>query len=178
MFTRDCRVVTLVTDASSTGFGGYSLDDYFWGFWGEDGEWCPHHAKCPLEVVYDDNINIGELWPVVTALHRQCHNWRDCVVECVTDNTQVYHALRTGRGRNHVTMQWLRELFWMCAFFNIHIKSSWIRGSDNILADSLSRLRNPDCVEICEDRIYDFGVCCRPRLAERGVGPCTVPVLG
>ena len=178
MFKRDCKVVTLVTDASSTGFGGYSWDDYFWGFWNKTDEVCPHHAKAPAHVVYNDNINIGELWPVVVALHRSCQQWRDCVVEVVTDNTQVYHALRTGRGKNYVTMEWLRELFWVSAFFNIHIKSSWIRGSDNILADSLSRLKNPDCVDICADRIFDFAICCRPRLIEEGMGPSTSLVLG
>ena len=156
----------------------YSKDDYFWGFWGDTESCCPHQAKAPVEVVYDGNINIGELWPVVCALHRQCRNWRDCVVEIVTDNTQVYHALRTGRGKNHISMQWLRELFWVTAFYNINIRSSWIKGSDNILADSLSRLKNVDCIEICADRIMDFNICCRPRLVAAGVAACPGPVLG
>ena len=178
IFKEDCRVVTIYTDASSTGFGGYSIDDFFWGFWTSEETMCPHQAKPPRQVVYDDNINIGELWPVVTALQRQCQNWKNCIVEIVTDNTQVYHALRTGRGINRVTMEWLRELFWISAFYNIHVRSSWIRGVDNILADSLSRLKNPDCIEVCSDRIIDFAVCCRSGLLKERMGPCEVPLLG
>ena len=30
--------------------------------------------------------------------------WKDVVVEVVTDNTQVYHEIRTGRGSNPTTM--------------------------------------------------------------------------
>ena len=170
MFGKDCRVVVLTTDASSTGFGGYSEDDYYWGFWGDHNPVCGHQAKAPTEPVYYDNINVGELWPVLKALHRCAPSWRDCIIEVVTDNTQVYHELRTGRGSNPTTMAWLREIFWVTALHNIYIKPSWIRSQDNILADSLSRLRNSDCVTICADHIYDFEYCCRPHLIKRGLG--------
>ena len=98
MFNKECRVVTMTTDASSTGFGGHSLDDYFWGFWTVDEVCCPHQARAPQEPIYYDNINVGELWPVLAGLHRCCSLWRDCIVNVVTDNTQVYHELRSGRG--------------------------------------------------------------------------------
>ena len=103
MFNKDCECVVVTTDASSTGFGGHSDYDFFWGFWEEMDTICSHHAAAPREPVYYDNINVGELWPVLTALHRCCALWKDCIVEVVTDNTQVYHELRTGRGSNPTT---------------------------------------------------------------------------
>ena len=179
MFDKSVQSITLVTDASSTsGFGAHSEYDYFWGFWNVHETICPHHEKAPTDNVFVDHINIGELWPVVVALHRCCHVWKDSILNVITDNTQVYYALATGRGKNATTMAWLRELFWVCAFHNIHIVPSWIRSEDNTLADALSRLKNPDCMVICEDYILDFGLCCRPRLTETRMGPCSGLVLG
>ena len=166
MFDKSCEVVTLTTDASSSGFGGHSVYDYYWGFWGDHDPVCPHQAKAPLEPIYRDNINVGELWPVLVALQRSCVSWKNCVVEVVTDNTQVYHELRTGGGSNPTTMGWLREVFWTTAMFNIYIKPSWIKSEDNLLADCLSRLRNVDSITVCADQIIDFDLCCRPRLTE------------
>ena len=178
MFHKDCRSVVLTTDASSTGFGGHSEDDYFWGLWGDHGEACVHQARAPLEPIYKDNINVGELWPILAALHRCCSIWRNCVIDVVTDNTQVYHEICTGRGTNPTTMGCLREIFWTTALYNIYLRPSWIRSEDNLLVDCLSRLKNPDSVIVCCDLIENFNVCCRFRLAEKGLGPDTCLVLG
>ena len=164
MFPKDCEVVTLVTDASSSGFGGHSDWDHFYGFWKDETQACPHQARCPVDEVFYDHINVGELWPVLVGVQRQCASWRNCIVNVVTDNTQVYHALRTGRGKNYSTMGWLRELFWLTSFFNIYIRPSWICSADNVLADALSRLKNQDCVAICDHLIDGFHLCCRPGL--------------
>ena len=164
MFSKDCKVVPLVTDASSSGFGAYTDSDFFWGFWKVDDCSCIHQERAPQEEIYRDHINVGEMWPVVSGIHRWCSQWKNCIVEVVTDNTQVQYALRTGRSSNPSTMMWLREIFWVCAFFNIYIKSSRIASKDNILADSLSRLKNNDCVLICDSILPEFSYCCRARL--------------
>ena len=165
MFDKDCPVVPLVTDASNSGFGAYTDSDFFWGFWKVEDKWCGHQESAPIEEVFRNHINVGEMWPVVAGLHRWCSEWRDCIVEVVTDNTQVQHALRTGRSSNPSTMKWLREIFWVCAFNNIYIKSTRIASKDNILADSLSRLKNVDCVTICDSILTEFSCCCRVGLS-------------
>jgi hypothetical protein len=148
------------------GFWGFGV----LGFWGDHEPICPHQSKAPVEPIYYNNINVGELWPVLVALHRCCTGWKNCVIEVVTDNTQVYHELRSGRGSNPTSMSWLREIFWTTALYNIYIKPSWIRSEDNLLADCLSRLKNPDSAIVCADKIMDFDFCCRPRLLERRMG--------
>ena len=161
MFAKDCPVVPLVTDASNSGFGAYTDSDFFWGFWKIEVNLCTHQESAPMEEIFRNHINVGEMWPVVAGLHRWCSDWRDCIVEVVTDNTQVQHALRTGRSSNPSTMKWLREIFWVCAFHNIYIKTTRIASKDNILADSLSRLKNVDCVTICDSILPEFSCCCR-----------------
>ena len=77
-----------------------------------------------------------------------------------TDNTQVLGVLRSGKSSNATAMAWARELFWSCCFYNIELKCNWIPGVENVLADSLSRLDNPDCRVICAAILPDFTVCC------------------
>ena len=149
----------LGTDASDFGFGGFSEHGHFWGCWSGSESRCPHEASPPQEA-YDDHINEGELWPVLVGCQRWGKEWKDSVVYVSTDNTQVQAVLNTGRSHNATAMAWARELFWVCTFYNIHLKGIWVAGVDNILADSLSRLYNPDCVVICSDKLKEFDACC------------------
>ena len=158
----------LGTDASDYGFGGHSDFGYFWGRWQGYQGVCPHESRPPQEV-FDDHINEEELWPVLVGCQRWGEAWRDSVVHVHTDNTQVQAVLNTGRSHNATAMAWARELFWVCTFYNIYLKGFWIAGVDNILADSLSRLNNPDCVTICCDKLPEFVNCCS-RVAGLGQG--------
>ena len=162
------KVWSIGTDASDHGFGGFSDFGHFWGCWeGSQGR-CPHEASPPTED-YDDHINEEELWPVLVGCQRWGEAWRDSVVYVSTDNTQVQAVLNTGRSHNATAMAWARELFWVCTFYNIYLKGVWVAGVDNILADSLSRLYNKDCVTICCDKLPEFVDCCS-RVAGLGTG--------
>ena len=153
-------VWNLCSDASGkVGFGAYSEFGHMWGFWKGPGGRCPHEESPPSEV-YDDHINEEELWPVLAGLKRWGNSFRNSIVYVTTDNTQVLSVLRTGRSQNATAMAWSRELFWSLSFYNIHLKARWIPGVDNIIADSLSRLNNPDCVEICRNTVPGFDSCC------------------
>ena len=170
--------LVVCTDASDFGFGGYSSTDYFWGSWSRKAGACPHSENPPINEVYDPHINVTELWPVVVAIHRWGVTWRNRRVTVVTDNTQVQRALNTGRSKNAYTMAWLREIFWVSAFYNINISAERIASADNIIADSLSRLNNDNCVVICSNELYCFTTCCRARCTAWGMGRDTRLVLG
>lgn len=106
---------------------------------------CHHIVDPPQLDVYDpDNIYVLEQWPVVAAFPRWGKLMSNCHVLCETDNLQVSHLLRTGRGTNHTCMFWLRELFWICLVYNIVIYPVYIASEDNVLADLLSRTKYPD----------------------------------
>ena len=155
----------VASDASSkVGFGAYCEFGYTWGLWSGEGDRCEHEYHAPKED-YDDHINEKELWPVLVSLVKWGELWRDSVVHVTTDNTQVLAVLRTGKSSNATAMAWARELFWSSCFYNIDLRCRWIPGVDNIVADALSRLNNPDCREICAACLPGFDVCCY-RIAE------------
>ena len=149
------------TDSSNYGFGAHLEDDYCWGVWTQRALDCPHSEDPPIYDIYDDHINITELWPVVVAIHRWGLRWRNGSVMVVTDNTQVQAWVNKGSCPNPYAMAWLRELFWVASFYNITIRACRIRSEDNILADALSRLNSEDSVIICEAHIDGFSGCCR-----------------
>ena len=172
------RVWNLGTDASNFGFGAHSDTDHFWGTWNGTGDRCPHEARPPTEDYYE-HINEQELWPVIVGCQRWGLQWKDSVVIVSTDNTQVQAVLNTGRSSNATAMAWARELFWVCTFYNIQLKVKWVAGLDNILADSLSRLDNPDCVIVCGDKLPEFASCCyRAIIADGRMGGCEGSLLG
>ena len=88
----------------------------------------------------------------------------------VTDNTQVQGWINKGSSSNPYAMAWLRELFWVSAFFNITFKAARISSADNLLADALSRLNSDDSLVICEAHIHGFSHCCRAVRAAGGMG--------
>ena len=166
-------VVNMYSDSSDFGFGAYTddsyySDEYFWGSWSHQSTGCIHSENPPAEI-YDSHINVTEMWPIVVGIHKWGRKWKDQEVLLITDNTQVQAAINTGRSVNPYTMAWLREIFWVSAFFNISFRAARISSVDNILADSLSRLNNPDCVTICESKLFSFSTCCRAGCATWGV---------
>ena len=139
---------------------------------------CVHAEHPPISGAYDDHINVTEMWPVVVAMHRWCHLWKNKLVWLVTDNTQVEGGVNSGRSANPYSLFWLREIFWVAAFYNIHLRAIHIPSGDNRIADSLSRLKNPDCVDVCCDLIPGFIDCCyRVGHFETRVGSCKDAVL-
>ena len=119
--------IVLGTDSCLSGFA--SVWDSQWLV----GPWAPEKAR--LDVVVpshhlptspDENqgcsdINVLELWPVLLAIHEWGYLWKDRKVTLWIDNTQVMQMVLTGRSRSVKCMGWLRDLFWVCAFYNIHL---------------------------------------------------------
>lgn len=161
--------IQVFSDSSGYGFGAHISDDYFWGVWTSAALDCPHSENPPREP-YEDHINVTELWPVVVAIHRWGVRWRNSSLLFVTDNTQVQGWVNKGCSSNPYAMAWLRELFWVAAFYNLSIRSSRISSEDNILADALSRLNSDDSNIICDSHIIGFSDCCRAVRAEGRVG--------
>ena len=133
----------IVTDSSFFGFGAWSGRDWVWGTWEEysDEELGVHDHRVPPPVfdTMSKNINLLELWPVVVGVKRWSPAHENTTLRVVTDNTQVLYMVNSGRSRNVVCMNLLRELFWTCFVHNVDIFASYISTNDNVLADALSR---------------------------------------
>ena len=57
-----------------------------------------------------------------------------------TDNTQVMYMLINGSSSNLTCMNGIREIFWICAIYNIELIPKYISTNSNLVADTLSRL--------------------------------------
>lgn len=145
------------TDSSMTGFGAWFENDWFAGVWRLSDhlmmDWVPgfNLELSPQELPHAVDINTLELWPVVCAIRRWGPYLKNRQVTCRSDNQQVIHMLNTGRSRNTMCMRWLRELFWLSFVFNVHIIPWYVRSGDNIGADILSRLSNPQVIPLFRD---------------------------
>ena len=143
---KDQYYLPMVSDSSLRGFAVYLGHDWAVGTW-EDKFYIPLTSDChhivfrPVEEVFDkSNINELELWPIVVGLKRWFHLLKNKSLLVFTDNTQVMYMLTNSRSSNSVCKRWLREIFWLCAIYNIELTPLYINTKNNLVADSLSRL--------------------------------------
>lgn len=154
----------IYTDASKSGYGVVT----------HNGDWMAGYFDCSLiprgledlnsnhchwenfELNDEFNINVAELIPVWLAVQRHSQTWRNRLVRCVTDNTQVMGAINKGRSLNNHNMTLLRKIFWASVENNFHLVSSHIEGINNFLPDALSRLHVYNDVS----KLNGLGLCC------------------
>lgn len=160
------------TDSSKRGFAALMGNDWILGTWIEKpetlgglNEFCTHWVSSPNIDVYDEsNINELEFWPVLQAIKHWLPQIHSSRVTCVTDNQQVLNMLRSGRSSNKTCMEWIKELFWVCALHAIEIKSVYIRSEENVWADHLSRLMYRKNANEMSNLVGQTQMCCKDRL--------------
>ena len=123
----------VVTDASGRfGCGGLWRNRWF------QVQWNPEYriTKDPLP---QDSIMLRELLPVVIAAAIWGQEWRNSVVRVRCDNEGAVAAINSGYSKVQGILHLLRCLFFFRAYYGIHIKAEHIPGSQNVLADAISR---------------------------------------
>ena len=127
--------VPLVTDASGTwGCGAHWNTHWFqWEWEGRSREW---------------HIAPKELLPILFALVVWGRQWVGRRVECQCDNMAVVVVINSGRSRDKVIMHLLRCMFFVVAQLDIQIHATHLPGVENIAADSLSRNRISDFLQV------------------------------
>lgn len=158
------------TDASASGYGIFSSGDWLAGYFTEDKDAIPstmdngdpchgHWQNIALSYITpkDNNINFWELVPVLLALRRYAAGCQGMHIVGFSDNSQVVHAINKGVSSNESSMQLLREIFWECVKYNVHLSARYIPGEINIIPDILSRLNNIKFLRA----LNSFDLCCR-----------------
>lgn len=121
----------LFTDASAChGFGAYLQGAWFRAGW-------LHHQQ--LNAVTGISIAWQELYAIVMAALVWGHHWsgRRILVHC--DNMSVVDIWRTYTSKSRTIMALVRKLHFIAASNNFNIRISHIQGTDNSIADALSR---------------------------------------
>ncbi len=120
------------TDACMEGGGAFYKRDWFYVNW-----------KLDMPVLADAHINAKELHTVCLAAEKWAPQWADSHIVVYTDNLNTMFAINKGTCRSKTMMPSIRRLFWLSALNNFHITARYIRGSQNIVSDCLSRLHDP-----------------------------------
>ena len=118
----------LFTDAAgSLGFGAIFGNAWCYGRWPD--EWLHR------------NIAILEFFPIVLSLCLWGDKMRNHSILFFTDNEALVHVINKQSCHDKVLMVFVRKLVLVCLEYNILFKAKHIPGTQNILADSLSRLQ-------------------------------------
>ncbi|XP_077985143.1 uncharacterized protein LOC144439784 [Glandiceps talaboti] len=122
----------LTTDACLTGAGGTFMNEYF-------------HCPFPPAVIKQNyHISCLEIMAVMVA----CKLWANklsghqILIQC--DNEATVHVLNAGRTRDPVMLDCVREVWFVAAKYQFHIKAIHIAGCNNRKADILSRWDSDD----------------------------------
>ena len=119
---------TLTTDASGRWGCG--------GFWLEQKQW----IQCPWQEEWNDTpIHTKELLPIILAIATWGPYWHSSLVQVHCDNMAVVNIIASNSSRDKLAMHLLRALHFVCAFYSIQLSVKHIPGSDNTIADAISR---------------------------------------
>jgi hypothetical protein len=135
------KVVHIYSDASAAGMGAF----YFYGpvsDWKQVVKSLPisqaFSARVHREMETEFNINAFELAAIMLALQRWAPSWPHHRIVVHSDNfpANIGLAKQTLKGEANAV---LRKALLEAAKFNIVITPVWVAGSDNQLADAISR---------------------------------------
>ena len=57
-------------------------------------------------------------------------------------------------------MAWIKEIYWLCVFNNIELKPQYVNTSNNIVADTLSRLNDYKVITDPLKALIGTDLCC------------------
>jgi len=131
LLPKDTSTIPIFTDACKDGAGMLCPFDWAYVDW-------------PLDVpaLSKEHINVKETMAVILAIYRWAPQLCNSQVHVYTDNVTTRANINRGACRNPRLMSHLRSLFWLSVVFNFEIKCFHVAGTDNIYADSISRLRD------------------------------------
>ena len=122
------NLLQLYTDASGNGgYGAVYNTEWFFGTWPKS--WLKY------------NIMVLELYPIVAAVAVWGYKWKNKKICFFTDNEALVAVINKQSSRERHAMTLLRKLVLYCLKSNIYFIAKHVPGSNNVLADKLSRLQ-------------------------------------
>jgi hypothetical protein len=118
------------------------------GSWGCGACWETRWLQCPWNGAWNDmGIAAKELLPILLAAAVWGHCWQGnqvlvlvlVLVLVYSDNMSVVNIIASNTSKEKTIMHLLRGLHFICAFYNINLRATHIKGSTNLSADAISR---------------------------------------
>ncbi len=120
--------INLFTDAApSIGFGGFYQGHWFASPWPAQLQDLPQSSA------------LSELYPLVVAAFLWGNEWSSKCILVHCDNEAVVQCVNKGRSHSPALTPFLRRLKWISACSQFVIVAKHVAGSENQIADSLSR---------------------------------------
>ena len=85
------------------------------------------------------DIAVKELLAIVLAAATWGHHWRGLLVLFVSDNSSAVYNINSGTSKHPHMMQLVRALHYIAATHNFVYRAQHLKGTLNVIADSLSR---------------------------------------
>ena len=123
----DNQKIHLLSDASDLGFAGTYGGHWIQGHW--DDTW------------RQLNIAVRELYPILVLAKLFGHLWENHTIIFHCDNQAIVAVINKQTAKNKNIMILLRPLILQLMLHNVKFESVYIKSSDNILADSISRFQ-------------------------------------
>ena len=128
----DCRPQTPVCiDACPEAAGGYHGNEFVY----------TSFRNWPGS--YGHHINYKETLALEPAVKCWAHTWRNKKVHIYCDNQAAVAIMNKGSCKDPFVMESLRRVFWYSVKYNFRIKATYLPGTHNQIADSVSRLHDP-----------------------------------
>ena len=105
-------------------------------------------SRIPTFYDFVPHITHLEMINLVVAMTVWGKFWKNCSVNINCDNIAVVHVANSGRTRDKFLADCARVLWWVCAAFDIKLKVTHVKGIDNTIADTLSRLSSAKPINI------------------------------
>ena len=136
-FHKPQAVIDVQTDACNTAVGGF-----FRGWWFYVNFFLDFPRLSQL------HINSKETLAIVFAAMAWGPKWANHHVVVYSDNKTVVSNINKGRAKSQdqELMYYIRLLFWISAVYNFRVSAQYVVGTENRLADAVSRLHEPGMI--------------------------------
>lgn len=140
--------VTITTDACNFGAGMIFKSPFYT-------DWAYINWEFDYPTARHSHINVKETLAAILAIYRWAPQLRHCRVRLETDNITTRANISKGACRHsEFLMYHLKNLFWICTLYDIHIDCVYLPGALNIDSDAISRLHQPGHLLYWASRIH------------------------
>ncbi len=131
-FSDDTDIASIMSDACGAGGGAFCQGDFIYFNWESD---LPNLSELP--------INYKEAAAAAIGVIKWAEAFPGYTIYVYIDNQCAVSIINKCSCRDETVMRLLRDMFWCVAKANATVKAVYMPGSNQVIADAISRLHEP-----------------------------------